>query len=110
MQKDQNGLGVSEEGVAYTLDGTGAQATAYGKRMRAHDAEDHETWDEADVASTRSSHSPKAAEAIVGSEEAVACECCPVDILPDSRRYQALGDAVTVNVAEWVGRGILEAT
>ena len=28
---------------------------------------------------------------------------------PDSRRYAALGDAVTVNVAEWIGRRILAA-
>lgn len=47
-------------------------------------------------------------------------ECCrlqgfPDDWLgtpnepPDSPRYAALGDAVTVNVAEWIGRRILEA-
>jgi DNA (cytosine-5)-methyltransferase 1 len=28
---------------------------------------------------------------------------------PDSRRYAALGDAVTVNVAEWIGRRLIEA-
>jgi site-specific DNA-cytosine methylase len=28
---------------------------------------------------------------------------------PDSRRYAALGDAVTVNVAEWIGRRIIAA-
>lgn len=28
---------------------------------------------------------------------------------PDSRRYAALGDAVTVNVAEWIGRRIMGA-
>ncbi len=26
---------------------------------------------------------------------------------PDSKRYAALGDAVTVNVAEWIGRRLL---
>jgi site-specific DNA-cytosine methylase len=47
-------------------------------------------------------------------------ECCrlqglPDDWLgapnekPDSPRYAALGDAVTVNVAEWIGRRIMEA-
>jgi DNA (cytosine-5)-methyltransferase 1 len=47
-------------------------------------------------------------------------ECCrlqgfPDDWLgppnepPDSPRYSALGDAVTVNVAEWIGRRMLEA-
>ena len=47
-------------------------------------------------------------------------ECCrlqgfpddwlgPSNEKPDSPRYAALGDAVTVNVAEWIGRRILEA-
>jgi len=27
---------------------------------------------------------------------------------PDSKRYAALGDAVTVNVAEWIGRRLME--
>jgi len=31
------------------------------------------------------------------------------DLGPDSRRYAALGDAVTVNVAHWIGRRLLEA-
>ena len=31
------------------------------------------------------------------------------DLGPDSRRYAALGDAVTVPVAEWIGRRIMEA-
>ena len=30
------------------------------------------------------------------------------DMGPDSRRYAALGDAVTVNVAEWIGRRLME--
>lgn len=29
---------------------------------------------------------------------------------PDSRRYAALGDAVTASVGEWIGRRLLEAT
>ena len=29
---------------------------------------------------------------------------CAVDPLPDSNRYSAMGDAVTVHVAEWIGR------
>jgi site-specific DNA-cytosine methylase len=28
---------------------------------------------------------------------------------PDSRRYSALGDAVTATVAEWIGRRLMEA-
>ena len=33
---------------------------------------------------------------------------CAVDPKPDSRRYAAMGDAVTVNVAEWIGRRLRE--
>jgi len=33
----------------------------------------------------------------------------PCPRCPDGRRYAALGDAVTVNVIEWIGRRILEA-
>jgi DNA (cytosine-5)-methyltransferase 1 len=44
-------------------------------------------------------------------------ECERLQALPDdwtahgadSKRYAALGDAVTANVAEWIGRRILEA-
>ena len=31
------------------------------------------------------------------------------DVLSDTRRYRALGNAVTVNVAEWLGRRIIKA-
>jgi site-specific DNA-cytosine methylase len=33
---------------------------------------------------------------------------CAVDLLPDGPRYAACGDAVTVNVAEWIGRRLAE--
>lgn len=32
------------------------------------------------------------------------------DKTPDSRRYSALGDAVTANVAEWIGRRLAVST
>lgn len=32
------------------------------------------------------------------------------DDAPDSRRYAACGDAVTVNVAEWIGRRLLQSS
>ena len=31
------------------------------------------------------------------------------DFGPDSRRYAALGDAVTTSVAEWIGRRLIRA-
>jgi hypothetical protein len=33
----------------------------------------------------------------------------PVDPVPDGPRYAAMGDAVTVNVIEWIGLRILSA-
>ena len=33
---------------------------------------------------------------------------CPVDYAPDGPRYAAMGDAVTVNVAEWIGYRLRE--
>ena len=32
------------------------------------------------------------------------------DLGPDSRRYAALGDAVTANVAEWIGKRLMQHT
>jgi DNA (cytosine-5)-methyltransferase 1 len=32
----------------------------------------------------------------------------PVDLKPDGRRYAAMGDAVTVNVAQWIGQRLNE--
>lgn len=34
---------------------------------------------------------------------------CAIDLRPDGPRYAACGDAVTVNVAEWIGRRLAEA-
>jgi len=39
----------------------------------------------------------------------VPCGLDPDARTPDGRRYAALGDAMTVNVIEWIGRRILEA-
>lgn len=35
-------------------------------------------------------------------------DACAFDPQPDGPRYAACGDAVTVNVAEWIGRRIVE--
>lgn len=35
-------------------------------------------------------------------------DSCALDLQPDGPRYAACGDAVTVNVAEWIGRRILD--
>ena len=34
---------------------------------------------------------------------------CAFDPKPDGPRYAAMGDAVTVNVAEWIGRRLRDA-
>jgi DNA (cytosine-5)-methyltransferase 1 len=38
-----------------------------------------------------------------------SCGLDPCSRCPDGRRYAALGDAVTVNVVEWIGRRLIEA-
>lgn len=37
------------------------------------------------------------------------CGCCPADPKPDSARYRACGNAVSVPVIEWIGRRMLSA-
>ena len=46
--------------------------------------------------------------AVSGDLEAFGSDRCAIDPRPDGRRYAAMGDAVTVNVAEWIGRRLME--
>lgn len=91
----------------------------YRKSRRARDSDDYETWIEDTVGNTLTPFdaSPSRATVLavgrsapgrpphgpVGSAPAW-CGCCPDDLLPDGPRYRALGNAVSVPVAEWIGR------
>ena len=111
MEKAQNGLGVSES-VAYTLDGTGAQAVGYVPEF---------------VPNAMSSKWAKGAGGPAGDEvqnlvapqsmvrRLTPTECERLQGFPDgwtagqadSHRYKQLGNAVAVPVAEWIGRQLM---
>ena len=150
-KKVQNGSGVSEEDIAYTLTRVDQQAVAvqplvdtfgatthralqardwkvgvsnqdigqegylvgvpavFRKSARAQTNEDSETWVEDgvantintfDVGDTRTTHI-----AIGGSVE--DDPLLPIGL--DSHRYRCCGNGVVANVAEWIGRRIVEA-
>jgi site-specific DNA-cytosine methylase len=94
----------------------------YRKAQKAHDRDDAERWEEADALALNGQGSGDGgASVIVGAEvrRLTPVECCrlqgfPDDWLgepnepPDSPRYAAMGDAVTVNVAEWLGTRLLD--
>lgn len=51
--------------------------------------------------------SAQAGHLLVDAPPLAECGCCPADPKPDSSRYRACGNAVTVNVAEWIGHRLL---
>ena len=121
MDKGQNGLGVSEDGVAYTLDGIGSQGVAYAKSQRAHHADDCERWEEAEAAPTLDSlgHAARTATAVAQQGMSVRrltpTECERLQGFPDgwtdgesdSARYRMLGNAVCVPVAAWIAQRLV---
>lgn len=163
-KKHQNGLGISEEGVGYTLDGTGAQAVAcvcinadaLGRSGEANtpspDAEGRvrlrppgmglseeasfalnatqvhvvafsagNSADAYGIALTEEGTPPLRVAEIPSVQYGMAVrrltptECERLQGFPDgwtdgqsdSARYRQLGNAVCVNVAEWIGRRIM---
>lgn len=94
------------------------------KAKRAQTNEDYETWEDGFVAPTlnamdNSSESFATVLGITttGVRRLTPTECERLQGLPDgwtdgqsdSARYRQLGNAVTVPVAEWIGRRIIEA-
>jgi DNA (cytosine-5)-methyltransferase 1 len=107
IEKQQNGLGVAEA-VAYTLDGTGAQSVA-------------------DTTGTMTANwykGPGNTQVEMGCIQPISGivrrltpkECERLQGFPDdwtvgqadSHRYKQMGNAVTVNVAEWLAKRICE--
>lgn len=125
IDKDQNGLGVSEEGVGYTLDGTGAQAVS-AMNLRGRDEGARPELD--DKASLRASNGGSSRSYVAGAmvRRLTPTECERLQGLPDgwtlleesdepnpkpdSPRYAACGDAVTANVSEWIGHRFNEVS
>lgn len=84
MQKSQNGLGVgTSDDPAYTLDTTGAQSVATESVVRRL--------------------TPRECERLQGfPDDWTASQS-------DSQRFKQMGNAVTVNVIEWIGKRLMEA-
>lgn len=49
----------------------------------------------------------QAGHLLVDGPPMAPCGCCPADPKPDSARYRACGNAVTVPVIEWIGQRLL---
>lgn len=121
------GDGIGEPGdPAPTLSVSGATPAVYVKVHRAQNVEDYESWDAKQVAGTLNVFDvgdTRATAVVITEEERMQdskvskvsipappvaeCGCCPADPKPDSSRYRACGNAVTVNVAEWIGHRLL---
>jgi site-specific DNA-cytosine methylase len=102
---------------------------AYRKAQKAHYAEDCERWEVAEEANTLNTQGDTAGNVALGAavRRLTPTECERLQGLPDgwtclcgvepysteacrctdSARYRAVGDAVTTNVAYWIGRRIL---
>lgn len=110
--KMQNGLGVGAEGdPSYTLDRTGAQSVAFdGYNQTVSDVSQTIRADKSD-----GDHVGMVMSSVVRRLTPVECE--RLQGFPDnwtagqadSHRYKQMGNAVTVNVAAWVGQMIMEA-
>lgn len=136
-EKRQHGIGISEGGPSYTLSKTERHAVAYmlGSNDRnksqgpanyicdglygAHTEPGPHAGDAERVGLCADESWQRWEKAFAASDDA-AGNCAPIDAdrvrdfagLPeglDSARYRALGNAVTVQVAEWIGVRILKA-
>ena len=102
------------------------------KAQKAHDPDDHERWEESEVSGTLNGQGDTTAMvASAGSEAQFIVGAIPRRLTPtecerlqgfpdgwtrlkddgtelaDSPRYRMMGNAVTVNVAEWIGKRIV---
>lgn len=112
MQQSANGLGIAEDGVAPTVDETGAGAVAHALTAEGHDASEdgsgRGTPLVADTAPTvrsqaRNNSNPGTeADMLVTDGDGGI----PFDPQPDAHRYAAMGDAVTVPVISFIGSRI----
>ena len=112
-QTSGNGWGVTEDGTTHTLDGIGGDAIAFRKRTMAHgkDAQD-ETRERSKRANVLTvDQRPTTVIGTPADPSRVRVTPGISDWLdpdePDSPRYRALGNAVTVPVIEWIGHRLI---
>lgn len=118
MEKKQNGLGLgAENDPSYTLDQTGAQAVAYSIREDAKANKFSATEIEQARAlqslqpSVQSHHAQTFIAEPMRVRRLTPTECERLQGFPDgwtdeqsdTQRYKQMGNAVTVNVIEWIG-------
>ena len=116
IEKAQNGLGINDEGVAYTIDKTGAQGIAFNYDQSAKTRSMGEAVEQAP--SMRSCGGIAVAKAMqvrrLTPTECLRLQGFPdnwLDLAPplsDSAKYRMVGNAVTVDVIRWIGRRIME--
>ena len=119
MNKKQNGLGVgNKDDPSYTLDRTGGQSVAFAiqgtviGRSETAGPQGKGFGEEGDPMYTLDSASGHgvATESVVRRLTPVECERLQgfpddwTDGQADSHRYKQMGNAVTVNVVEWIGK------
>lgn len=116
---------IKEEDTMPALVARGPHAVAFRKTKRAQSSTDNESWIEDylsntlngfDLGDTRTTHVIKEVGMVVRRLTPQECELLqgfpvgwtdvgtPQKPTADSRRYKQLGNAVTVNVAEWIAR------
>lgn len=115
-EKKQNGIGISESGPMYTLDGHGAHAVAFAQNQQGEIREST-----VDPQLTTGGGKPwqgyPACTIGMAVRRLTPTECERLQGFPDGwtdghadgPRYRMLGNAVAVPVAEWIGRRIVEA-
>lgn len=129
--KAQNGWGVSEGGLMYTLDGVSQHAVAF-NRTNPHGRDDGEGFHATERASALATSyqeqqatkivdggvrrlTPLECERLQGFPDGWTCLCGAGGVTQDctckdSPRYRALGDAMAVPVVEWIAKRIREAS
>lgn len=118
MEKKQNGLGVgSDTDPSYTLDQTGAQSVAYPIQSTVIGRQDHNGpqgkgyRDENEPMFTLDNAGPHGVATPAVVRRLTPVECERLQGFPDnwtadqadSHRYKQMGNAVTVNVIQWIG-------
>lgn len=128
MEKNQNGLGVAEEGApAYTIDQTGAQAVAYGIQGNMIGRQDHNGpggkghTDEGDPMFTLNTTDQHAVATTMMVRRLTPLECERLMGWPDNHtrykadgteqadthRYKQCGNGVASPVAQWIGEQLI---